>query len=764
LCLLLAWGAIPVRAATLTVTTTADSGAGSLREALTNAVNGDTITFTISGTIQLLTNLPTITITNLTINGNSATLSGNNNIRMFTIASGASVTINTLTMTTGDCSGNCPLLGNDGGGIYNAGRLTLSHSTLSGNLASGGSGGGIYNDGGTVTISNSTLSGNSANAASGGGIYSDGGTVTVSDSTFSGNSADDGGGIANNLSSITIRSTTLSNNSASSTGGSISNGGLMTIASSTFSSNSANSVTGGGGSIFNTGNLTISSSTFSSNSAGSGGVFSNNSGTVTISRSTFSSNSAISGGGFSNNSGMVTITNSTFSSNSADDGGGFSNDSGTVTITNSTFSSNSTSGNNNGGGGFLNLNGIVTITNSTLSGNSGNGGFGGGGFGNDGGTVTLTNSTLSGNSSSGGFGGGGIFNAGNLTITNSTLSSNSADAGGGIFNIDTLTLTHSTLSGNSAISGGGGVYNAGTLTLKNTLIGKGASGPNCGGTISSNGATYNLADDASCGADVKQAASLGLGVLGANGGLTQTIPLLASSPAIDAANSANCPTTDQRGATRPSGAHCDIGAFEYQQAMPSHIPDPALCSLTGFASSTQVAIALPNGNNGLNVCYSLLTDPAQVGIMQPFTLAAEVYSFDASGSVTTGVPVQVCLQGAGTLLYRDASGQPRTTVSLPSFSENGFTCGIIPHAGTVILIPGAPAPSATTPLSACRVTTTHILNLRAAPDATSAVLDLVPYQTALSASARSGAWLQVVYGAQQGWLSAAYLSLDGACG
>ena len=62
------------------------------------------------------------------------------------------------------------------------------------------------------------------------------------------------------------------------------------------------------------------------------------------------------------------------------------------------------------------------------------------------------------------------------------------------------------------------------------------------------------------------------------------------------------------------------------------------------------------------------------------------------------------------------------------------------------------------------MTTTHILNLRAAPDATSAVLDLVPYQMVLSASARSGEWLQVVFGSQQGWLSAAYLTFEGDCG
>ena len=54
-----------------------------------------------------------------------------------------------------------------------------------------------------------------------------------------------------------------------------------------------------------------------------------------------------------------------------------------------------------------------------------------------------------------------------------------------------------------------------------------------------------------------------LGTLGNYGGFTQTIPLLAGSSAIDTGNDAVCPATDQRGVTRPQGAHCDIGAYEY---------------------------------------------------------------------------------------------------------------------------------------------------------------------------------------------------------
>lgn len=49
-----------------------------------------------------------------------------------------------------------------------------------------------------------------------------------------------------------------------------------------------------------------------------------------------------------------------------------------------------------------------------------------------------------------------------------------------------------------------------------------------------------------------------------NGGPTQTHALVNDSPAIDAADDTVCPTTDQRGVSRPQGAFCDIGAFEDQ--------------------------------------------------------------------------------------------------------------------------------------------------------------------------------------------------------
>jgi len=55
-----------------------------------------------------------------------------------------------------------------------------------------------------------------------------------------------------------------------------------------------------------------------------------------------------------------------------------------------------------------------------------------------------------------------------------------------------------------------------------------------------------------------------LGALASNGGPTKTPALRPGSPALDAASTADCPSTDQRGVVRPQGSVCDIGSYERQ--------------------------------------------------------------------------------------------------------------------------------------------------------------------------------------------------------
>ena len=238
--------ALSTQAATITVINTNDSGAGSLRQALADTNDGDTIDFAVTGTITLTTDEllldKSITISgpgsdNLTVDGNLAS-------RVFYVSSGVTATVAGLSITNG---GEVP---GAGGGIYNDhSTLAIDHCTVSGNH--GSVGGGVYNDGysgtATLTVTNSTFSGNSVAApysvGSGGGIYNNGSygsaTLTVANSTFSGNSAGYldygwGGAIYNDGSlgsaTLTLNNSTFSGNSAGYHGGGIYNGsGMVTI-------------------------------------------------------------------------------------------------------------------------------------------------------------------------------------------------------------------------------------------------------------------------------------------------------------------------------------------------------------------------------------------------------------------------------------------------------------------------------------------------------------------------------------------------------
>jgi hypothetical protein len=87
----------------ITVTNTNDTGPGSLRQALVDANNGDTINFTVTGTIGLTTG-ELLVDKSITISGSGAEMlavNGDGNSPVFHIAPGETVTISGLTITNG---------------------------------------------------------------------------------------------------------------------------------------------------------------------------------------------------------------------------------------------------------------------------------------------------------------------------------------------------------------------------------------------------------------------------------------------------------------------------------------------------------------------------------------------------------------------------------------------------------------------------------------------------------------------------------------
>ena len=359
--LLAVFGGMPVYAATDTVTNTNDSGSGSLREVIANAANGDTIEFSVTGTITLTSGEIFISQSPLNITGpgaSSLAISGNNSSRIFHIGAGSVVSISGLTIENGSAAldpfgsfGNLneAAAGDTGGGIRNTGTLTVSDCTFSNNSTSY-NGGAIYNfPGKTLIVKNSILSGNSAGA--GGAIYNDSdgvseATVTLSNSTLSGNSALAGGGIFD-----------LGNQFSGSAGG-----GTVTVSYSTFSGNSTTGF-GGAMALGSASVLTVTDSIFSNNSAlpGPNAPEATEGGAIFVD----SGNAVIA-------AVIATVTRSTFSGNSANAGGAitFYGYGSTLKVTNSTFSGNSV---DFFGSGAINVSygGSATLINSTLAGNFG---------------------------------------------------------------------------------------------------------------------------------------------------------------------------------------------------------------------------------------------------------------------------------------------------------------------------------------------------------------------------------------------------------
>lgn len=264
-------------ASTLHVTTTADSGAGSLRQAIASAAAGDTIDFNLSYPATITLTSAALTINkNLTINGPGAdklTVSGNHHFLVLNINSGSTATISGLRIADGfnPSAAAIPVAGI----FIDHSTLNLNDCTVENNRSA--LGGGIGSTYSTVTLTNCTIANNFASGQGGGiqnGAYDSGdsnATMTLTNCTLSGNESGTGGGILN-AGMLTITNSTITANRAGDYGGGIDNGRKLTMINCTVTGNRAatviSSASGGGIAAFDS--TTLSNTIVAGNFLGTG--------------------------------------------------------------------------------------------------------------------------------------------------------------------------------------------------------------------------------------------------------------------------------------------------------------------------------------------------------------------------------------------------------------------------------------------------------------------------------------------------------------
>lgn len=502
-----AWGAL-ASAETFIVTSTADGGPGTLRQAILDAnaaAGADEIRFEIAGvgphTLKV-TSSSLVVSDDLTIYGTTPEQIENGIPRIkargrldlgviFEIR--ARVECNGLAVANGDSNrggaflvaadmvltlNHCELVANSarmGGGIYNSGTAIIRSTHIDFNR-----GGAVYNDHGIIIAENSTFNDNLFDP----GIHNVGGNATLNECEISRNNR---GGIVSTASShISMTRCTVFGNQSPSAGSGIQNASVLTMVDCTIAGNLQEN---DGGGIFNTGEVNLANTIIVDNKASSGGGI--------------------------YNVGSALLTQCTVRNNHAHQGAGIYHLGTSLQVSYSTMSSNTAA--RNGGALYASAGGPVKLINSTIAGND------------------------------------------------------AMSSGGAIFVLYTnLDLSICTISGNSSGGAGGGILLGAIMNMTNCILSGSSSENQPGGdcyrlgfdTVIDSG--FNIVQDGSCiNHPTSMAGDPLLGPLQNNGGPTETHALLAGSPAIDRGNCAGgTVTTDQRGNVRPAGHACDIGAYE----------------------------------------------------------------------------------------------------------------------------------------------------------------------------------------------------------
>jgi hypothetical protein len=227
--------------------------------------------------------------------------------------------------------------------------------------------------------------------------------------------------------------------------------------------------------------------------------------------------------------------------------------------------------------------------------------------------------------------GGGIASFGDLTLISGTISANAVDrgrngegAGAGLYSQGSTFVANSIISGNDPVAGDvDGAFAAGSANL--------------------------------IGGDAK------LGPLANNGGPTATHALLGGSPAVDAGDD-SLTGTDQRGYSRLSGAHVDIGAYER---------DESTLVLLSLAAST-AEVSEGSGNYTVTIVrQGVISEDVEVH----YNLTGQTAAAGADFQAVSGILLIPAGMSSGTIavpIVDDAIAEPPETfevvISVPSQS------------------------------------------------------------------------------------------------
>ncbi|MCY3575049.1 MAG: hypothetical protein OXG92_15085 [Chloroflexi bacterium] len=429
--------------------------------------------------------------------------------------------------------------------------------------------------------------------------------------------------------------------------------------------------------------------------------------------------------------------------------------------------------------------GDVTFQNVLFTRSGETGGFGGVTLTSRGGNVKVRQGTFRGNRLS-----SGSVVSGPIDISRSAFYENHGSGNGYV--ISNARIRSSTIGENRATDGT--LFAVSGSSLSNVTVSQNRGGGVTGGTVK-NSILYG-----NRGPDCQGAMPKGVNWIGDGGCTGGTRTYTGTSPDIDddfdyergifpleegadaAGKGADCEFIDQLG--RPFGPNpCDLGAESvYVQGSGPRISAPvatAIPTSTSVPDQPTPTVAPVQGwvlysdRDGIKANE---VNAAGIGIAHIIEMGF-LTAIDIWSEVGWGVTACHTDYSNGNFEFLDAAGMPRQAVPWPAAPHiNGMACTYIETPGTIVLLradpwqePATPTPDpdapvfGPVPLEDCQLITRDMVNLRA--EEWGDVLNIIPYETELTASESSEEFFKVTFEEQEGWVHRDWVTITaGDCG